>query len=715
MACDILSSLTDRQKEAVCHTEGPLLVIAGPGSGKTRVITSRVAFLASRGVPPWNILCLTFTNKAAEEMRERVAAASGTDGAWLSTFHSLCARLLRRDLSLEGYSRDFTIYDRSDQTACLKALLKELNLDPVEAGLSRLPGRISAVKNRSPGAAPSRTDPVLARILEGYENRLRANNALDFDDLLLVFLKMIRTDGRILEDYRRRFRYILIDEYQDTNRLQYEIVKLLAQEHRNICVTGDPDQSIYGWRGADIRNILDFRKEYPDAATVFLEQNFRSVGLILKAAESLISRNVEREDKKLIPVLPQGDPPKILSAFDPEDEALMIAGEISALAGEGIEFGETAVLYRTNAQSRAIEAALRDDGIPYVIVGSVEFYQRREIKDFLAYMRLSANPKDDVAFLRVCNVPARGIGVKALEAIRSCSQSAGVPLLDAAGRAAEAPETPRKLRNGLRELLGVVDAVSHYSGGGMGGLVAHVANLTKYADHLRRTAGENAEEKVENVMELERACREWDDKHPEGTLQQFLEEISLLSDVDKWDRKEAVSLMTMHSSKGLEFDAVIMAGLEEGLLPHFGPEAEGDEMRVEEERRLCFVGMTRAKRRLVLSWAKNRRTPRGETVFGEPSRFLRESGITAVPPESTASRIQAGIAAAQLASTVQTGDSAPFRTGDRVRHLKLGEGIVVAMKGMGDAARVVVSFPGSGLKTFAVNIAPIIRINPGGM
>ncbi len=722
----LLANLTERQREAVCCTEGPLLVVAGPGSGKTRVITTRVAYLISGGTAPSNILCLTFTNKAADEMRERVEASAGTRGAWLSTFHSMCSRLLRMDLDLEGYSRNFTIYDRSDQLSCLRNVLKSLNIDQGEAGLTRLPGRISAIKNGS--ANPVSGDEKnrdFSRIFAAYEKALQAANALDFDDLLVVFLKMLKSRPEILEKYRDRFRYVLVDEYQDTNRLQYEIVMQISEKHRNICVTGDPDQSIYSWRGADIRNILDFRKSFPEARVVLLEQNFRSTAGILKAAGNLIARNRKREEKSLIPVLGEGLAPRVVSAFDPEDEALRIAEAVSSLSSGGAPLSETAVFYRTNAQSRAIEQALLDRGIPYVIVGSVEFFQRREIKDLSAYLKIAVNPKDDVSFLRICNVPARGMGDKALDMVKGAADSSGASMFEAAVRIASDQNAPPRIRKALGELSGAVASLADFRGG-VGGAVGRLVEALRYAEYLGKAFAEDAEDRVANVTELISACHEWDEKHPGGTLADFLEEVSLLSDVDKWDRKDAVSLMTLHSSKGLEFDTVVIAGMEEGLLPHFGIDGASDSDRIEEERRLCFVGMTRAKRNLIVTWAKNRRTARGDIDFGEPSRFLRESGLAPLLAEVSESRMTPYPSPGRAGPGTEEGDEdlefrdslageaedEPFKTGDYVKHLSLGPGRVVATKGFGCSAKVVVNFPRLGLKTFAVGLAPLIRVNP---
>jgi len=710
---DLLQNLTDSQRDAVTTIDGPLLIVAGPGSGKTRVVTTRVAYLITQGIPPWNILCLTFTNKAAEEMKNRVESLVNQNGAWVSTFHSFASRSLRRDINLESYTSDFTIYDRADQITCLKGVLRGLKLDAVEYGLNRLPGRIGRAKNRM--ETPERfqsSDATFAKIYAAYLKALQDANALDFDDLLWLFLRMLKEKPEILARYTERFTHILVDEYQDTNRLQYEIVRLLAADRGNLCVTGDPDQSIYRWRGADIRNILDFRREYPSAPVIYLEENFRSVESILEAAGRLIACNEKREPKKLIPVRDQGRSPLVFQAFDPEDEAIRVADEIAQIIHGGIEPREIAIFYRTNAQSRVLESALLDQNIPYVIVGSVEFYRRKEIKDFIAYLRLAVNPRDDVAFLRIHNLPPRGIGAQGLARIRA--KAVGLSLSEAAEALAQDAATPPRLQKALQEFSGILCAIRDFAREDMAGLFRHTIRLTSYKSYIEKTSPDKADDRLENIAELETACQEWDEKHPSGGLTSFLEEVSLLSDVDRWDRRESVSLMTLHAAKGLEFNAVVMVGMEEGLLPHFGATAEEDTDRIEEERRLCFVGMTRARDRLLLTWAKNRRTVQGDVRFGRPSRFLTEAELVHGLAQRSDSRILAGKGppAARRPRKGPALGTQPFRTGDLVRHQAFGQGRVLALQGMGESAKVVIEFPGRGLKTFAVNLAPIFRVNP---
>jgi DNA helicase-2/ATP-dependent DNA helicase PcrA len=754
---DVLSSLNPAQREAVQHAGGPLLILAGAGSGKTRVITSRIAHLISTGqAAPHEVLAVTFTNKAADEMRGRVEQLLGEEcrQVWLSTFHSLCARLLRREATAIGLTRDFVIYDSSDQLTVVKQALKSLNIDdkfvPPRAALAR----ISQAKNRMESPEDfgktgwNLRDQQIGKIYEVYRRTLQESGALDFDDLLLKTVELFETSERVRDAYSRRFRYILIDEYQDTNRPQYLLIRRLAEHHRNLCVVGDPDQSIYRWRGADLRNILDFERDFPEAVIVRLEQNYRSTQVILDAASAVISRNRNRKDKKLWTERAGGDPILYVRTGDEIEEADFIMRTIREASGAGIEH-TVAVLYRTNAQSRAIEDALMREGVPYRIIGGVRFYERKEIKDSLSYLKLIINPHDDVSFRRVVNVPTRGIGKAVIEAIESVSP-ADIAAVDAAAHpllavGLEPAVSPRSLWSRLHVVLdrrqvaaraitalkGFRDLVASLAAdaptAGVAGTISLVLERSGYLRNLREEHSEEAEARVENLLELVSAAREYESRDPEASLGGFVDRLSLLSEADEADGAPDAQawLMSMHAAKGLEFPVVIVAGMEEGLFPH--ARSTEDEDEIEEERRLCYVCLTRAKEKLILTGAARRRVF-GEYRVTEPSRFLdevpaallhRQEPIVAQPSwvgsryELRNPYARRGAQARESATPFtayehEDQSASGVRAGMRVRHKQFGVGTVVGVEEHGDNDyKVTVRFASVGTKKLIASFAKL--------
>ena len=642
---DFLSQLNPEQRDAVLKLNGPLLILAGAGSGKTRVIASRIAYLIGDGhAKPEHVLAVTFTNKAAQEMRERVERLLGIahKKLWISTFHSLCARLLRREAPELGLSRDFVIYDSSDQLALVKKIIRDLGFDDKLVAPRAALGRISSAKNRMQGpdeVAESGWGPFEERLAQIYRRYVRAladASALDFDDLLLKTVELFERSGRVRTKYSDQFRYILVDEYQDTNRPQYLLVRQLAEKHRNLCVVGDPDQSIYKWRGADLRNILDFEEDFPETTIVRLERNYRSTQIILDAASAVISQNRNRKEKRLWTEQEGG---ARISYFRGSDE-LEEAGFIASAAGASTEAGaEMAVLYRTNAQSRAVEDALLRLGVAYQMVGGVRFYERKEIKDTLAYLKLAINPHDDVSLRRVINVPTRGIGKGVMNTLDQMNPTSGdeAPLLDIPVGSASPPSLWTRIIRVVDEQLVPTRALSSLSV--FRKLVEHISTVARtetasatiesvldhsgYLQDLQDERSEEAQARIENLQELVSAAREYETSDVEPSLAGFVDRLSLLSETDevKGDKSACVSLMTLHASKGLEFPTVIIAGLEEGLFPH--SRSCDDEEELEEERRLCYVGMTRAQERLVLTGSARRRVF-GEYQPSDPSRFVDE-------------------------------------------------------------------------------------------
>ncbi|MGD9903901.1 MAG: ATP-dependent helicase [Vicinamibacterales bacterium] len=749
---DLLSSLNPEQRAAASHVDGALLILAGAGSGKTRVIAHRVAWLVLAGhAQPDEILAVTFTNKAAEEMRTRVEGLLDRDcrAMWISTFHALCARLLRREAHHLGLSRSFTIYDSADQQAVVKQLIRDYQLDDATYQPRMVLSRISHAKNRMEGpetfsGAWNPRDKEIGRLYAGYLKALADASAVDFDDLLLKSVELFDRVPAVRERYARRFRFAMIDEYQDTNRPQYLLVKQLVSVHGNLCVVGDPDQSIYKWRGADVRNILDFEHDFPDAVTVKLERNYRSTQVILDAASAVVSHNRGRKDKVLWTDQAGGAPIVTYRGADELDEADFIVKTIrGGLAGDAR--ATAAVLYRTNAQSRAVEDGLRMAGIPYQVLGGTGFYERKEIKDALAYLKLVLNPHDDVALRRVINVPPRGIGkgvMDALERIDPGAPDIDAPPLLAGLTAVESAQslwakldagvtrgllTGRQLApvQAFRDMLLEVTALAGERS--VSAVLGVLLDRSGYLRELREERSEEADGRIENLMELVSAAREYELATPEASLPDFVDRLALLSDVDKPEGSRAakVLLMTLHSAKGLEFPLVVIAGLEEGLFPH--SRAVEDESELEEERRLCYVGITRARRELVLTSAARRRVF-GEYQSTEPSRFLDE-----IPPELR--RHEESLVAMQRAAARDTRGwgyapnpyrhQAParrreyaaededqsgrggLRSGGKVRHPMFGVGTVVSVEELDDDLKVVVKFGSVGQKTLRAKYAKL--------
>ena len=627
----LLQGLNDPQRRAVAHRGTPLLVVAGAGSGKTRVLTHRVAHLIATGdATPWEILAITFTNKAADEMRERLVGLIGPVGArmWVSTFHAACVRILRAHADRLGYRKSFTIYDDADSRRLVEHILRDLNIDAKKLPARSVQAAISAAKAELADAATtvdgarSVFERRIAEVYQEYEQRLRAASAMDFDDLLLLTVKLFRVAPDVLDGYRTRFTHVLVDEFQDTNRAQNEIVLLLAAEHHSVCVVGDSDQSIFGWRGADIRNIVEFEEAFPDAAVIPLEQNYRSTKTILDAANAVIANNVTRVPKELWTEGGAGEPIIRYRAEDEYDEAAWVATEIGRLHEfEALDYGDVAVFYRTNAQSRALEEELVRAAISYKVVGGTRFYDRREVKDILAYLRLLANPSDEVSARRIVNVPRRGVGDASVDRLARWARDHGLSFAEALEHAPEAGVTGKAVK-GAAELGALLDELRRMldSGAGPGTLIETVAARTGYRGALEAQDTLEAHGRLENIAELAGAATEYDG------LDEFLESVALVSDADELDAGDRrVSLMTLHTAKGLEFPAVFLVGLEDGVFPHL--RALDDPMQLEEERRLCYVGITRARRQLYLTHAWSR-TLWGSTSHAIPSRFLSE-----LPPE----------------------------------------------------------------------------------
>ncbi len=741
---DQLSALNPEQRDAVLHIDGPLLILAGAGSGKTRVIAQRIAYLLSEGYAQHDeILAVTFTNKAAEEMRTRVETLLGASltGSWISTFHALCARLLRREATAIGLPRDFVIYDSSDQLALVKQVLKELQIDDSLIQPRMALSKFSHAKNTMAGpdffrsAGWSQRGEQLAKVYEKYVQGLTDNGALDFDDLLLKAVELLDKVPHVRQKYAEKFRFVMVDEYQDTNRPQYHLIQRLSERHRNLAVVGDPDQSIYRWRGADLRNILDFEHDFPEAKIVKLERNYRSTQIILDAASAVIGQNRNRKEKRLWTERKGGDLIKYFRGSDELEEADFIMRTAHAGLTSAPDC-TVAVLYRTNAQSRVVEDALMRAGLTYRIVGGVRFYERREIKDALAYLKLLLNPHDDVSLRRVINVPARGIGRGVMDSIEHLSAEEAPPLLLASGLAVPAPNSLwTKLNRAVDERLVAQRAITSLrTFRDMLANLAHVArneplsitlgkvlDQTGYLQDLRDDKSEESESRIENLMELVSASREYEGREPEASLGGFTDKLSLLSEVDEGQGsvEARIWLMTLHAAKGLEFPTVIMAGLEEGVFPHSRAFDEEDEMA--EERRLCYVGMTRARSNLVLTGAARRRVF-GEYQSMEPSRFMDEVPpqlVQRVEPAYQTSTYQSSFGGGYArTNTYGRGSSSEgsyrgaraketqayayededqssllgLRLGAKVRHPQFGMGTILSVEELADDVKLVVRF-----------------------
>jgi DNA helicase-2/ATP-dependent DNA helicase PcrA len=731
---DLLADLNPVQREAVVHPGGPLLIVAGAGSGKTRVLTSRVAWLIrDQGVSPFEILAITFTNKAADEMKGRVAALVGPVARkmWVSTFHSACVRILRRDGHHLGYSSSFTIYDQPDAERLTGYVLRDANLDPKRFPPRNVHAAISAAKNElvTVGSYAERArgpfEKRIAEVYREYQRRLVDANAMDFDDLLVRAVELLRAHPHVLEYYQARFRHVLVDEFQDTNRAQNELVVALARTHRNICVVGDSDQSVYRFRGADIRNILEFEEKFPDATVVVLEQNYRSTSTILDAANAVIANNAMRRPKALWTEQVGGELIRRYFAEDEHEEAAWVAREMQRLhESENERWGDMAVFYRTNAQSRVLEEQLVRLKIPYRVVGGTRFYDRREVKDALAYLRAVVNPTDEVSVRRVVNVPKRGVGDTSLARLEAWAASRGRPFVDALAKAEEAGVGGRAL-TGVNELVGLLDELRALLDASPSALLEAVLARTGYVRELQADGSIEAQGRLENLAELVGVAREFEEaaagEGRDATVAAFLESVSLVADADQIpDDGSSVVLMTLHTAKGLEFPAVFLIGLEDGVFPHLRSLGEPEEL--EEERRLCYVGITRARRRLYLSHAWSR-TLFGSTQYNPPSRFLKEipehltelvegsrrRGRSATGAWGRDRIVEAASRPTSTARPVRTtgAERLGIRVGDDVVHGKFGEGVVLEIIGSGDAAEAIVRFPGVGEKRLLLAWSPL--------
>ena len=752
----LLNGMNERQAEAVRTTEGPLLIMAGAGSGKTRVLTHRIAYLIDeKMVNPWNILAITFTNKAAREMKERAMLLNpATQESLIATFHSMCVRILRREADHIGYSRNFTIVDPGEQRPLMKRIMKDLNLDPKQWSERTILGTISNAKNDlidevayEMQAGDFYTE-IVARCYKAYQKELRQSEAMDFDDLIMMTLRLFDKNPEVLTYYQQRYQYIHVDEYQDTNHAQYQLVKLLASRFQNICVVGDADQSIYGWRGADMQNILDFEKDYPKAKVVLLEENYRSTKTILQAANDVIERNKNRRPKKLWTQNEDGGQIVYYRADNEQDEAIYVASQIGELARGAYNYKDMAVLYRTNAQSRTIEEALLKSNIPYTMVGGTKFYSRKEIRDIIAYLNVLANPADNISFERIVNEPKRGIGLGSLEKIRDFANLQEMSLLEASanillsgikGKAAQAAEDLAGIFYRLREQLDELSLTE---------LVEALLDQTGYMTALAIQATLEANARIENIQEFLSVTKSFDEKEAEEEetglekLSRFLNDLALISDTDDGDSEAAeVTLMTLHAAKGLEFPVVFLIGMEENVFPLV--RATDDESDLEEERRLAYVGITRAEKTLYLTNA-NSRLLYGRTNYNQPSRFIREissdlldyqglarpantsfkasyvNGQTSQFGQgmSLAQAIQSRKSASQpvrnlggdlpFGKTADTGSATSnWSIGDKAIHKKWGEGTVLEVSGSGQQQELKINFPGLGLKKVLASLAPI--------
>jgi DNA helicase II / ATP-dependent DNA helicase PcrA len=726
---DILAELNPAQKEAAESIDGPILILAGPGSGKTRVITHRVAYLIKVcGINPHRIMAVTFTNKAAREMVERLQGlvSGSVQNLTLGTFHAICARILRRDGKVMGIDSGFIIYDEDDQQNLIKRALQELNLDPKKFVPRAVLSAISASKRRmlSPQdcATGSRSyfDEVVGRVYERYQQLLNESQALDFDDLLMRTVSLFRNYPEVLKKYQERYVHVMVDEFQDTNLTQYELVKQIAGKYRNICVVGDPDQSIYSWRFADLRNILNFEKDFPDAKVVYLEQNYRSTGRILETATHIIQANQQRKHKELWTKNESGELTSIIETYTEQEEAQFVVKEIERLVDSGeVKAGDCAVMYRTNAQSRVIEEAFVRYGVPYKLVAGTRFYERREIKDIISFLRLIQNPFDSVSLMRIINVPPRGIGEHSLDELSKWASHQGISQYEAlqrlAGANSASPDlsvTPRiaKTLGNFGSLLR--DLVAQSREMSLLAFFDLLVTRSGYKDHL--LGEENGDERWDNVAELRTVAEAYRDLPPQEGLSSFLEGVALVSDVDELkESSDKVTLITLHQAKGLEFGVVFIVGAEEGLLPHF--RSMDDPFQMEEERRLCYVGITRAKSRIYLVHAF-RRNLMGRSTVNKVSRFLQDIPRNLIAGgdfwQAAQSSLGSDFAGGQIkASELPPRPPSPeLKAGDRVHHIQFGDGVIVTCTPRGDDSEVVVAFGGAGLKKLLLSFAKLEKI-----
>ena len=723
----LLTGLNKEQQQAVQHTEGPLLILAGAGSGKTKVLTVRVAYLLAQGVNPYEILAITFTNKAAKEMKSRVEGLVGdvANRIWLSTFHSFCAKFLRFEIdSFLGYNSNFTIYDTSDSQAVIKAALKALNLDDKYYPVGAMIAAISDAKNQLLFASDFRKQArdfyqqKVADVYEYYERELRKNNALDFDDLLLVAVKLLQSNAAVLDKYSHRFRYVMIDEYQDTNHAQYLLAKLLASHWKNIAVVGDADQSIYAWRGADIQNILDFEKDYPNCTSIKLEQNYRSTKIILDAANAVIDNNEGRPEKNLWTDKTEGAKIQHFTAQSEHEEAAFIGDTIAKKHDiHDVPFGDMAILYRTNAQSRVLEEALIKRALPYMMVGGTKFYDRKEIKDVLAYLRVLYNPFDDLSLLRIINVPKRSIGATTVAKLQEYARANGTSLFMTLTQLHLIDSIKGKTKEKLEEFgILIFTLVSEMENRTVLDILESILDRTGYLAQLEESTDPQDQARAENIGEFLSVAKDFQDTNPSGTVEDFLEQVALVNDVDSFEQEESkVTLMTLHAAKGLEFPIVFLCGLEEGLFPHSRTLMNPEE--IEEERRLAYVGITRAEKELYISNATTR------TVFGRTSSYLPSRFIDEIPeelvdglrakrkvPDDIKRHVLQHMSVTSRPVTkpiVRNEVIADWKVGDTAIHSKWGNGKVINVTGEGAGMKLTIEFPTQGVRVVMAKFAPV--------
>lgn len=723
----LLTGLNKEQQQAVQHTEGPLLILAGAGSGKTKVLTVRIAHLLAQGVNPYEILAITFTNKAAKEMKSRVEGLVGdvANRIWLSTFHSFCAKFLRFELdNFLGYNSNFTIYDTSDSQAVIKAALKALNLDDKYYPAGAMIGAISDAKNKLLFASDFRKQArdfyqqKVADVYEYYERELRKNNALDFDDLLLVAVKLLQSNEAVLDKYSKRFRYVMIDEYQDTNHAQYLLAKLLASHWKNIAVVGDADQSIYAWRGADIQNILDFEKDYPNCTSIKLEQNYRSTKIILDAANAVIENNEGRPKKNLWTDKTEGAKIQHFTAQSEHEEAAFIGDTIAKKHDiHGVPYGDMAILYRTNAQSRVLEEALIKRALPYTMVGGTKFYDRKEIKDVLAYLRVLYNPFDDLSLLRIINVPKRSIGATTVAKLQDYARANGTSLFMTLTQLHLVDTIKGKTKEKLEEFgILIFTLVAEMEDKTVLDILESILDRTGYLAQLEESTDPQDQARAENIGELLSVAKDFQDTNPTGTVEDFLEQVALVNDVDSFEQEESkVTLMTLHAAKGLEFPIVFLGGLEEGLFPHSRTLMNPEE--IEEERRLAYVGITRAEKELYISNATTR------TVFGRTSSYLPSRFIDEIPeelvdglrakrkvPDDIKRHVPQHMSVTSRPVTkpiVRNEVIADWKIGDTAIHSKWGNGKVINVAGEGAGMKLTIEFPTQGVRVVMAKFAPV--------
>ena len=726
----LLDGLNREQAQAVQHTEGPLLILAGAGSGKTKVLTVRIAYLLSQGVNPYEILAITFTNKAAKEMKSRVESLVGdvANRIWLSTFHSFCAKFLRFELdNFLGYNSNFTIYDTSDSQAVIKAALKALNLDDKYYPVGAMIGAISDAKNKLLFASDFRKQAKdfyqqkVADVYEYYERELRKNNALDFDDLLLVAVKLLQTNVAVLDKYSKRFRYVMIDEYQDTNHAQYLLASLLSNHWKNIAVVGDADQSIYAWRGADIQNILDFEKDYPNCISIKLEQNYRSTKIILDAANAVIDNNEDRPEKNLWTDKTEGAKIQHFTAQSEHEEAAFIGDTIVKKHDiHGVPYGDMAILYRTNAQSRVLEEGLIKRALPYTMVGGTKFYDRKEIKDVLAYLRVLYNPFDDLSLLRIINVPKRSIGATTVSKLQDYARTNGTSLFMTLTQLHLVDSIKGKTKEKLEEFgILIFTLVAEMDDKSVLDILEAILDRTGYLAQLEESTDPQDQARAENIGELLSVAKDFQDTNPTGTVEDFLEQVALVNDVDSFEQEESkVTLMTLHAAKGLEFPIVFLCGLEEGLFPHSRTLMNPEE--IEEERRLAYVGITRAEKELFISNATTR------TVFGRTSAYLPSRFIDEIPselidglrakrkvPDDIKRHVPQHMSVTSRPITkpiIRNEVIADWKIGDTALHSKWGNGKVVGVDGQGAGMKLTIEFPTQGVRVVMAKFAPVKKV-----